>query len=137
MKGYVWDQEKRKFMYSEDRKNKDVVDNELDEVRISREVLLAMNSVIGDLTFTSETMSEFENKSIPTLDFNLWLSTRQGAPALFYKFFSKPLVIWYVVLESSVWGWNSKCTSLSPELHRRMQNSSRDLPREVEMGTLR
>ena len=95
-----------------------------------------MNSIVGDLSFTVETMTEFEDGCIPTLDFNMWLSTQEGTPRLHYKFYSKPMSSRYVVLETSAWAWTSKCVSLLQEVHRRLQNTSRDLPSQMELDTL-
>ena len=85
-KGFWWDKARGKFTYSEDRFRRDVQEDLLDEVRVSREVLLAMNSVVGDLTFTMEVMSDFEDSTIPKLS---------------YRFYAKSMSSRYVVLETS------------------------------------
>ena len=135
-KGFWWDRAKGKFSYSEDRFRRDMQKDLLEEVRISREVLLAMNSVVGDLTFTMEVMSDFEDSTIPTLDFSLWLWSGEGVPRLSYKFFAKSMSSRYVVLETLAWAWSAKCSILAQEVQRRLQNTSRDQPLETRISIL-
>lgn len=135
-KGFSWNKQEGKFTYSKDRELMDYKENLLDEVRASREVLLAMNSLVGDLTFTMEVMSDFTDNTIPTLDFTFWLEHTRGHPHLAYKFFSKPMSSRYVVLEQSAWAWSAKSASLAQEVQRRLQNTARDLPLQVDLDIL-
>ena len=59
----------RKFTVDEDSE-KDDRENEVDRDQLTkREVLKAMNSVNGDLTFTMELCSDFKDLKLPSLQF--------------------------------------------------------------------
>ena len=45
---------------------------------MARICLPAMNAVNEDLTFTVEVASDFPEKKLPTLDFNLWMRKDQS-----------------------------------------------------------
>ena len=135
-RGLSWSRSERRFIFSPERLEQDNRENIKDEIRVSREVLLAMNSVAEDLTFTMEVMSDFSDNTIPMLDFSLWLETTGSSPCLSYRFFSKPMATRYVILEPSAWAWSSKCASLAQEVQRRMQNTSRDQPLSTTLDIL-
>ena len=56
-----------------------------------------MNSVTRDLTFIVETMGQFQDRSIPTLDFSLWIWVEEGRGPI--KYFSKTMASRYLILE--------------------------------------
>ena len=124
-RGFHWDKTECKFTHTGDREIWDREQDLPDDSRVAGEVLKAMNSVAPDLSFTKETMSDYPDRSIPTLDFSLSLDLSHAHPTLVYTFFSKPMSCRYVVLETSAWAWTSKCASLAQEVQRRLQNTSR------------
>ena len=70
-RGWGWDRKNKKLTFSEDRERQDLVLNLRPDDRTAQVLLEIMNDREPDLTFTMETMSMFESKEIPTLDFTL------------------------------------------------------------------
>ena len=72
-KGMVFNQEANAFVMCEEQLKIDLEEDLPDNVRMARRCLPAMNSINGDLKFTTEAPEDFPDKRLPTLDFMLWL----------------------------------------------------------------
>ena len=69
-----------------------------------------MNTVNPDLKFTAETVSDFENSRLPTLDFELWLDTYGKIQ---HHYFKKPMKSEFVIMKSSAMSQKQKIAILS------------------------
>ena len=136
-KGYRWDAELGSLSFREEWWEQDDILNLEDDERMGNVILTIMNQISRDLNFTMEVASQFPDKTIPTLDFQLWLDTPElSHPRLYFKFFSKPMASQYVELELSARAWSAKSASLTQEVYRRLQNTSQHLPKEIVDRTL-
>ena len=79
-----------------------------------------MNSVNSDLTFTVETVYDFKNKRLATLDFEAEVIENQ----VVYSYFQKPMKSPLVIGEASAMSDHQKFSILSNEVIRRMSNIS-------------
>ena len=67
---------------------------ETNNQRMARICLQAMNSINPDLEFTVETEDDFENKRLPTLDFEIWQDQNGALKHMYYqKNMKTPLVV--------------------------------------------
>ena len=72
-RGMMFNTEKRAFEYSKEQHEIDDEEDAPDNVRMARRCLPAMNSVNGNLRFTTEAPEDFPRDRLPTLDFVLWM----------------------------------------------------------------
>ena len=109
-----------------------------------------LNSLEQDLQFTSEVPGYFNSGTLPTLDFQIWVQdeevetirppstgpsttspdTSATCQVIKYKFFEKEMGAQVVMLESSAASWQSKVSSLTQEVTRRLLNTCWDLKEE-------
>jgi hypothetical protein len=80
----------------------------------------AMNSLKSDLTFTVETVYDFKNRRLATLDFECEVIGNQ----VVYRYFQKPMKSPLVIGEASAMSDHQKSSILSNEVIRRMSNIS-------------
>ena len=113
-----------KFTWREDWKQQDDLEDLPDEVRMAKIFLVAMNSVNSDLTFTVETVYDFANKRLATLDLEVEIIMNQIVYSYFQKAMKTPLVIG----ENSAMSDHQKFAILSNEMIRRMSNISEKIP---------
>ena len=66
-RGTRFNQKEQKYTWREDWEREDMEADEPDEVRMGRICLEGMNSV-SNLTFAVETVHDFQNQMLPTLD---------------------------------------------------------------------
>ena len=102
---------------------KDNVDNEPDNVRMSKICLPAMNSINEDLKFTTEAPEDFPNKRLPTLDFVLWMIDG----ILYHSYYEKSMKTQFTVMQRSAMSEHQRMAILSNELVRRLSNIHRDV----------
>ena len=69
IRGARYNPERKRFTWREDWKIEDDEDDLPDEVRMGKICLDAMNDVSEDLEFMVETVYDFQNKKLATLDF--------------------------------------------------------------------
>ena len=111
---------RKRFTWREDWEEEDNKENLKDEVRMAKICLPAMNSVNSDLTFTVETVYNFKNKRLATLDFEAEVIENQ----VVYSYFQKPMKSPLVIGEASAMSDHQKFSILSNEVIRRMSNIS-------------
>ena len=66
--------------------------------RMARHCLVAMNSINKNLKFTVECEDDYENKKLPTLDFQLW-QDKNGK--INHTYFQKPLKTPFIIMARS------------------------------------
>ena len=86
------------------------------EARASRIILDSKNSILGFLTFTMESPSDFQDGKLPTLDIEIWKTAMQ----IWYEFYQKPMSNNVVLQEKSALSENVKVSSLTEEVVRRL-----------------
>ena len=90
------------------------------EEKTAEVVLHLMNKLHHNLTFTVELARDFPDNKLPTLDTKLWM---EGSKIM-YDFYEKPMVGNCVMGKKSAIGENTKISSLSNDLVRRLKNCS-------------
>ena len=91
--------------------------------RTARVMVDIMNSIWDFLNFTVEVEDDFADRKLPTLDVRIWV--REGL--IEYEFFSKPMSANTVLNAKTALGEQTKFSSLSQEVVRRMLHTSRRL----------
>ena len=94
--------------------------------RTCRELKKIMNSIYSNLQVEMEHAEMFEDKTLPTLDFRLFVQDN----LVLYSFFQKPVANKCVIHKQSALGENSKIASHTQNLIRRMKCTSELLPME-------
>ena len=84
----------------------------------------AMNSVNEDLQFTVETVYDFKNRRLATLDFECEVIENH----ISYSYYQKPMKTPLVIGAESAMSEHQKISILSNEVIRRMSNISSDKP---------
>ena len=113
--GWRYVEKKKKFKFNE---NWIEDDKKVDRIeRTMREVNRAMDSVNTDLKFTLEHESQFPNKRLPTLAFEIW-STKEGIK---HSYFDKKMRSQILTMKKSSQSENFKVSILTNELNRRFQ----------------
>ena len=157
-KGMRWVVKKKTFETREIWQEEDENDEKeglSEEARTARELLKAMNSIFTNIQFTSEIPEDFPDKRLPTLDFSCWIETdddmkrnsskveeqegeNSAEPArrkVLYSFFEKTMNSPFCILERSALPENTKISSLSQEVVRRMLNTS-EMVRQEERNAI-
>ena len=123
-KGTRWVDKKKSFEFREDWRKEDAELGESSTRRTANEMRKAMDSINPDLNFEIELEEDFPGQKLPTLDTNLWIDRKVGAPPeLRYEFFEKPMCNKLCMLEQSAMTESSKIAILSQDLVRRMLNT--------------
>ena len=91
--GTRFNPERNRFTWREDWERIDREENIPDEKRMGMICLEAMNSVIVDLTFTVESVHDFANGRLATLDFECDVINNQIVYSYFQKEMKTPLQI--------------------------------------------
>ena len=125
-RGMRWDGKKKKFVQGDDWQEEDEAQNLSDEQRTARELKKAMNSIFTNIQFTTEIPDDFQNKRLPTLDCTIWLENGN----ILYSFYEKEMKSPFCILEQSALPDNTKISSLSQDVVRRMLNISDQVPQE-------
>ena len=88
------------------------------------------NNINKDLEFTAEIAADFDNKRLPTLDFELWLEEDGELNHYFQKSMKTP----FVIMKRSAMTQHQKVQILSNEVIRRLSNiNHKRIPvREIE-----
>ena len=96
--GYKFEPDAKCLIYDPEY---DIIHKDMSEYQYSSMVLRdIMNSIVYNMTFTSEDQTQFDDKFLPTLDFKLKLVTK-GIPRLQYEFFKKPVSSKLAILKTS------------------------------------
>ena len=113
----------KQLMYDEQQKFEDDSRDVTPTQKTSEILSSIMNHVHKNLHFTMETAEDFPSGRLPTLDMEIWVEKRR----IMYKFWEKPMATKSVIHRESVLSENSKISSLSQEIMRRMKNTSEDV----------
>ena len=138
-KGTVFCKECMQFNFSLEQFREDMKSGEPDDTRTARVVLEAMNTLGTDLQFTTKVASDFKDKTLPTLDFQLWTqeelnpTTNKMYTSIKYKFYEKGMGTKTTMLETSASSWQTKISVLTNEVTRRLITTREDLPEETKM----
>ena len=98
---------------------------------MARLCLPAMNDINKDLTFTAEVASDFSNKRLPTLDFNLW---QEEEGILTHSYYEKEMKTQLMIEKDSAMAVKQKYTIMTNELTRRLYNIDEEVPdKEAEI----
>ena len=131
--GYRWSEEKRSLEYREAWKQEEEYLRYTKEYKTSGEMRKIMNSVLKEIEFTTETVEEFENARIPTLDFTMWVETgeacredteeekelkKRNTGYLLYSFYEKPMASRFCIMESSAMSENMKRSILAQKNYK-------------------
>ena len=135
-KGRRWDEKEKRFVKKGEWEREDEESNQSDNERTSKEIRKVMNSVYQNIQFTSEIPSDFENQRLPTLDFEMWLEKEgENKGKILHTFFEKPMSSKYCVMEKGAMPQNTKTSTLSQEIVRRMMNTS-ELVNQIERNQI-
>ena len=144
-RGVRWDHQERKYVKRDDWQEEDRIENLSDEQRTARELKKAMNSIFPNIQFTTEIPEDFPDRRLPTLDCSCWLEDNSKVsggddwqegdspwrrPRIMYSFFEKEMNSPFCILEKSALPDNTKISSLSQEVVRRMLHTSELVPQE-------
>ena len=121
--GVRYCEENRVFEFRGEWLEQDLLSNKTDAERTELEVRKAMNSISKDLVFTTETESDFPNKRLPTLSFQMW-SERQG---IRHSYFEKDMRSQILTMKQSSQSEQSKFNILVNELTRRFEVLDKDI----------
>ena len=94
--------------------------------------LEAMNAVNSDLTFTVETVHDFPNKRLATLDLEVDVVDNQ----IIYSYFQKTMKTPLVIDERSAMSDHQKFSILTNEVIRRMSNISEKISIEEKVQVI-
>ena len=86
---------------------------------MARACLPAMNHINPDLTFTTEVAEDYENKKLPTLDFNLWMKEDM---TLTHNYYEMPMKTQMMLDRGSAMSKRQKYCIQANELTRRLMN---------------
>jgi hypothetical protein len=93
VRGARYNSERRRFTWREDWEKEDMEEDLPDEVRMGKICQVALNAVSEDLKFTVETVYDFENNRLATLDFECEFIENQISYSYFQKSMKTPLFI--------------------------------------------
>ena len=125
-KGVRWESKQKRFMKKDEWLEEDKAENVSDEQRTARELKKAMNSIFPNIQFTTEIPEDFHDGRLPTLDCTIWLENGR----IMYSFYEKEMNSPFCILEQSALPDNTKISSLSQDVVRRMLNTSELVPQE-------
>ena len=129
----MFDCDEEECVFSETQLRQDEEENELDNIRMKKRCLPAMNSVNKDLRFTTEAPEDFPNKRLPTLEFVLWLIDG----IMRHSYFEKVMKTQYTVMQRSAMSEHQRMAILSNELVRRLSTIHRDVVEEEISGVIK
>ena len=136
--GWRWEEKEKMFVFKEEWKEEDDTLDEINKVRMSKEVNKAMNSVYSFLKFTVETEEDFENRRLPTLDCELWMEPIEGQKRqkINFSFFQKSMKTPYCVMKESAMSQSQKIAILLNDLIRRLSNCSETVEDSEKVGII-
>ena len=91
-----------------------------------------MDSIYGNLKVEMEHAEQFEDRTLPTLDFKMFVQDNK----VLYSFYQKPVANKCVIHKDSALGMNMKIASHTQNLIRRMKNTSEDVSMETRMAVI-
>ena len=125
-RGTRFNKNRMRFTWREDWERLDIEENLPTERWMGNICVEAMNAVNSDLNFTVESVHDFVNRRLATLDFEIEVLDNQIVYSYFQKAMKTPLVIG----EASAMSDHQKFSILSNEVIRRMSNVSNRIGEE-------
>ena len=86
-------------------------------------MLVSMNSINPDLSFTMELVGDFDNRRMPTLSFSIW----PGENRIMHTYFEKSMKNQVLMMERSSIGRQAMMSIMTNELRRRLEVLDREL----------
>ena len=130
--GMRYDAVKEDWIWSVEAEEENVkirVEGETVDARMARILQPAMNSINGDLVFTTELQEDFPDGKLPTLDFKMWLEEDQEVN---HTFFEKSMKTQLQLPRRSAMSEKQKISILSNDLNRRLSNINIEKMPEIE-----
>ena len=103
-----------------------------DDQRTMREFQKMANTILDFIRVTYDTCTDHESRKLPILDLQCWVEGR----VVFHMYYEKPCASQYFIKEASAMSANTKWSSLSQEIIRRMKNTSRRVAHEIRENIL-
>ena len=101
------------------------------DARMARILQPVMNSINGDLVFTTELPEDFEDERLPTLDFKMWLEEDWE---INHTFYGKAMKNQMMIPRRSAMSDKMKISILSNDLNRRLSNINTErMPQEEQV----
>jgi hypothetical protein len=91
-----------------------------DDQRTMREFQKMANTQLDFIRVTYDTCTDHESGKLPILDLQCWVEAR----IIYHMYYEKPMSSQYCIKETSAMSANTKWSSLSQEVIRRMKNTS-------------
>ena len=99
----------------------DIAGGLTDDQRTMREFRVMANTILPFIQVTFDTVDDHPSKTLPVLDLQCWTEGK----VILHKYYEKPMSSKYCIMEASAMSANTKWSSLSQEVIRRMKNTSR------------
>ena len=130
--GLRYEADKEDWTWSVEAEEEDVrrrSENETVDARMARILQPAMNSINGDLVFTTELQEDFPNGRLPTIDFRMWFEEDQEVK---HTFFNKSMKTQLQLPKRSAMSEKQKISILSNDLNRGLSNINVEKMPEIE-----
>ena len=121
--GWRWVGEE--LCWTEDWEGEDLRSGKTDLERTCELIRQSLNKIYPFLNFTIESIEDFEDTRLPTLDFKLWVAKGN---IIHYTFFEKPTTSNQMLHRDTALSENTKMATMNAEIVRRMMNVSENLP---------
>ena len=124
-KGWYYNTKKNKLMFSKEKQDTDMRDN---ETRTAEIMVQVANSINQNIQFTWDTPGKNRNNRMPVLDLEVWIQEVEGVKTIMHSFYKKPVASRYTVLKRRALSHKIKKNTLLQEALRRLGNISTSLP---------
>ena len=128
-----WRWKDGELCWTEEWETEDKNSDKSDLARACELLRVSMNMLYRFLNFTIESVEDFVDSRLPTLDFKIWVDDQN---IIHYTFFEKPTSSNQMIQQESALPENIKMATLNSEVVRRMQNVSELLPVEERVEVL-
>ena len=129
--GWRWWEDR--LCFCEEWRIEDLKDGKSATRRTAEILLQIMNSIMPFLRFTLEIGEEFSDQKLPTLDVKIWV---KGGKLILHDFFEKPMSTNLVLHVKTAQSQNTKLSSLTQEVVRRLLHTSKHLPKSNRLENL-
>ena len=128
-----WRWKDGELCWTEEWETEDKNSDKSDLARACELLRVSMNMLYRFLNVTIESVEDFVDSRLPTLDFKIWVDDQN---IIHYTFFEKPTSSNQMIQQESALPENIKMATLNSEVVRRMQNVSELLPVEERVEVL-
>ena len=120
-----WRWYEKELCWTQEWEDEDNSSDRTDLERTCEIVRCSLNMIYPFLNFTIESVDDFEDRRLPTLDFKMWVTEDN---IVMYTFFEKPTSSNQMLHRNSALSENVKMATMNAEIIRRMMNVSELLP---------